>query len=340
MINDYILYTVCAVITLLFYLNLSKISPIFNIYDFPDKKRKFHNKKTPIIGGILNLLPIVILTIYYNEYYFFIFLVLYTSIGIFDDKLSISPNSRLVYLSFSIFLFCILDSNIILTEITFSSFNKTIKFYLLSIPITILCILLLTNALNMIDGINGLCSSYKISSLLLIFFYLIVSEKSGMILENNLQILQFLKNLIIIFVTVLLIFLVFNINGKVFLGDSGVYLSSGIFSYILINIYKISPILTPEIIFLILFLPGIDMLRVFILRIYNKKHPFIGDRNHLHHILLNKLNNKQIILLYIIIQIISLLSFHVFKNFFLILLICLSIYLILFLKYKNYYDNK
>lgn len=340
MINNYIIFSICIILTLIFYLKLSKISHILNIYDFPDKKRKFHKKKTPIIGGILNLLPVIILTSFYHEYYFSVFLILFTFIGIFDDKFSISPYSRLIYLSLSIFIFCILDLDIILTEITFASINKSIEFSLFSIPITILCILLLTNALNMIDGINGLCASYKISSLVLIFFYLIISEKNGMILDSNLNDLLFLKNLIINYACILFIFLIFNINGKVFLGDSGVYLSSGIFSIILINVYKISPIFTPEIIFLILFIPGIDMLRVFVLRIYHKKSPFVGDRGHLHHTLLSKLSNKKIILLYLSIQIVSLCSFYVYNNFFLILLICLSIYFILFMKYKKIYDYK
>ena len=37
--------------------------------------------------------------------------------------------------------------------------------------------------------------------------------------------------------------------------------------------------------------PGIDMLRLFMTRIYNKKNPFKGDLNHLHHLLKNKFNN-------------------------------------------------
>ena len=123
----------------------------------------------------------------------------------------------------------------------------------------------------MIDGINGLCATYKISSLIIIFFYLNISEKNGIILETYSDDVLFLKTLITVYISILLIFLFFNMKGDIFLGDSGVYLSSSIFSYLLINIYKISPIFNPEIIFLILFLPGIDMLRVFIKRIYNKK---------------------------------------------------------------------
>lgn len=335
MISNYILFSICIILTFVFYLNLNKISNLLNIYDLPDNKRKLHTKKTPIIGGVLNLLPIVILTIFYNEYYFLIFLISFTSIGILDDKFSISPNSRLIYLSLSVLFFCILDSKIIINEIILVSIGKSIEFTTFSIPLTILCILLLTNALNMIDGINGLCSSYKISSLIIILFYLIISEKNGNIIDKNLESVLFLKNLIIMYICLLLIFLFFNIRNKIFLGDAGVYLSSSIFGYLLIKINKLTSIFTPELIFLILFIPGLDMLRVFIVRIYNKKNPFKGDREHLHHFLISKFNIYQIILIYLSLQIISVFIFDIYQNFFVILLICSSIYFYLMMKYKK-----
>ena len=41
-------------------------------------------------------------------------------------------------------------------------------------------------------------------------------------------------------------------------------------------------------IFIIMMIPGIDMLRMFIIRVINKKNPFRPDKNHLHHLLLTK----------------------------------------------------
>ena len=335
MINNFILILTCITLTFFLYFKLFEVSKILNIYDLPDKNRKLHSKKTPVIAGLLNLIPIILLSAFYNEYYFLVFLFFFTLIGIIDDKYSISPNSRLIYLSLSVLFFCIFETKILITETTFVSINKTIEYKILSIPITILCILLLTNALNMIDGINGLCATYKISSLIIIFFYLNISEKNGIILETYSDDVLFLKTLITVYISILLIFLFFNMKGDIFLGDSGVYLSSSIFSYLLINIYKISPIFNPEIIFLILFLPGIDMLRVFIKRIYNKKNPFKGDREHLHHFLLKKFNIIQIIFLYLFVQILSVASFYFALNFFIILFICLSIYISLLIKFKK-----
>ena len=49
---------------LILFLNLGKISKIFNIYDFPDGKLKLHKKKTPIIGGMILVINFSIIFIY------------------------------------------------------------------------------------------------------------------------------------------------------------------------------------------------------------------------------------------------------------------------------------
>ena len=64
--------------------------------------------------------------------------------------------------------------------------------------------------------------------------------------------------------------------------------------YLALNLINISnnDIIYTEEIFLIMMLPGIDMLRLFIIRITNKKNPFKPDKHHLHHLLSNKLNSN------------------------------------------------
>ena len=55
-----------------------------------------------------------------------------------------------------------------------------------------------------------------------------------------------------------------------------------------------------EEIFLIFLIPGLDMFRLFILRLLKKRNPFKGDNNHLHHLLLSKYNLKYTLLIYFI----------------------------------------
>ena len=64
------------------------------------------------------------------------------------------------------------------------------------------------------------------------------------------------------------------------------------------NYDKIFHDLNIESIFLLFMLPGIDMFRLFLKRIYQGRNPFRGDKDHLHHLLLNNLGNIKSLLIY------------------------------------------
>ena len=81
------------------------------------------------------------------------------------------------------------------------------------------------------------------------------------------------------------------------MGDSGVYLFSFILSFIIIKQYNFNDAWTADFIFILMMVPGIDMLRLFVLRIYNKKNPFRADKKHIHHFLLDKFSYKKTILI-------------------------------------------
>jgi UDP-N-acetylmuramyl pentapeptide phosphotransferase/UDP-N-acetylglucosamine-1-phosphate transferase len=88
----------------------------------------------------------------------------------------------------------------------------------------------------------------------------------------------------------------FTKDAKIIMGDTG-SLTLGLFVAILciefieINAKSFNPILKPSFVpvfsFTILIIPLFDTLRVFIVRIWNKKSPFHGDRNHIHHFLVD-----------------------------------------------------
>ena len=91
-----------------------------------------------------------------------------------------------------------------------------------------------------------------------------------------------IQNIFLSFSILILISILFFIllqRWKNFFGDSGSLLIGFIIAYLVINQYNINPQkLSGEIIFLIMFLPGIDMFRLFILRLLHKKS-FKPDRN-------------------------------------------------------------
>ena len=131
----------------------------------------------------------------------------------------------------------------------------------------------------MYDGINGQSGLY----IIIIFGHFILKD-----INLYFSILIFLTSLF---------FLILNINNKIFLGNSGSLLMALLISTMIINAYNNGKISNCEEIFILLMLPGIDMARLFIQRILNKKNPFKADNQHLHHLLLKKFSPIKVITL-------------------------------------------
>lgn len=122
----------------------------------------------------------------------------------------------------------------------------------------------------MFDGINLQSSFYSIN------IFLIFILKSLFLDISLVMILS------------LLFFSYLNFKNKCFLGNNGSLLIGFVISYLFIKSQSTdNPIFADEI-FLAMQIPGLDLLRLAIQRIYNKKHPFHPDRNHIHHLLLKK----------------------------------------------------
>ena len=118
----------------------------------------------------LNLVKEIITTREYVS--FFLGIIIFFLIGIYDDKFDLSANKKL-FLNFFILLFLILlDDNLVIKELNFSFLKYTIELRNFSHLFTILCILLFLNALNTFDGINLQVASYCI----LIFFIFILKD--------------------------------------------------------------------------------------------------------------------------------------------------------------------
>ena len=296
----YIIFFIITTILHFVLLNKSKkIANYINLNDKPDNIRKFQIKPTPLIGGviiclilILNLFFLRISDIYFNKNEFIFFLPLITIIGLIDDKYDLSANIKFLITTIFFILFFYFNKSLTISELRFSSFSYVQYVYeIISIPLTILCCLLLTNSINMIDGKNGLCTSIQLVILFFLAFYIVKQSylEYGEINFNNEKLI-----LILIYSLLLIIFLFFNLKGSIFLGDAGAYLGSFIIIYLILDIYSNnSLVLKCEQIFFILILPGIDMLRVFILRLIKKKNPFKADSEHLHDLIGRKIKSHK-----------------------------------------------
>ena len=322
------IFLIILIINLPIILFFKTITKLIGINDKADNFRKLHKADIPLFGGILillNLFFFLILDFFLNlnlvqqiittrEYVSFCLgIILFFLIGIYDDKFDLSANKKLFLNFFILLVLTLIYDNLVIRELNFSFLENTIELRNFSYLFTILCILLFLNALNMFDGINLQVATYCI----LIFFIFILKD--------------IYISLSIILICVLSIFLIYNYLNKMFLGDSGTYTLAFIISYIIIKSHNIHGQFTPEEIFIILSLPGLDMLRLFILRIFKGKNPFHSDRNHIHHLILKKYNLLKIFLIIQFYIILNLILFYNFENKLNILFINIVGYLILFL---------
>jgi UDP-GlcNAc:undecaprenyl-phosphate GlcNAc-1-phosphate transferase len=241
-----------------------------NIYDYPDQKKKLHKRATPLMGGVIFLFNLILFLMLNNlslttlELSILLCSASFLLIGISDDKFNLSPYFKFLSLAIILLIFFIFNEKMIITS--FNIYNYEIRFSEnIGISFSILCILLFVNALNLFDGINLQSSLYGLFCLTFLIF-------RGLFFE-----------IISIIIIPLLLIIHLNSKNKTFMGDSGTLFLGSIISLIVIANYTKTNFLTTDEIFLLMFLPGMDMLRLFIERIVHGKNPLIGDREHLHH---------------------------------------------------------
>ncbi len=285
-----ILAAISLFICTLFVFYNKKIAKFLNIYDNPDNSRKIHSKKVALTGGLILLLNVLIVECFlflnfdllenlnpfkskkdlliFSCSSFLIFLI-----GFIDDKTGLSANLKFLIMVIITIPVITISDDLLIQYIRLSFLEETYKLpFVVSIFWTLLCFLLFLNALNMFDGINYQVGFYSI--FICIFF----------ILNNYFYELFFTISIGLIF------FLFLNHRNKSFLGDSGSYLLAFIFSYFFIKFYNQPKIIGADHVVLFMLIPGLDLMRLFITRIYNGRLPFSPDKNHIHHILLAKNN--------------------------------------------------
>ncbi len=301
----------------------NKIATILNINDIPNS-RKIHTTPTPLIGGICFFISILILLFFnflenqliLNKFiiYLSIFSIFFFT-GLFDDIKPLSPIIRTVIIILSISIFLPYQNDLLLSDLRFISTSRIIDLNKFSLIFTLFCIFALYNAFNFIDGVNGSATS------IIIFWTLFLLIKNPNLIY-----------LILIFVSIL-IFL-YNVSGKIFLGNSGTSLLSIYFSLLIINDYNTNYILYADEIFFLLLFPGIDMTRVIFERILNKKKIYTPDKIHFHHYLIqNKFTFIWQSMLGL--TILPLFIFYLLKNIVISTIIFIVIYLIFLIFLKN-----
>ena len=254
-----------------------------HLFDEPSEERKIHIYQTPNLGGVgiycafLFAVALVIPTSslpYFNS--FIAASLIIFAIGLKDDLVGLGPTKK--------FLAQIAAAGILafLGDIRLTSFHGLFGVgeisYPLSILLTILINIFIYNALNLIDGIDGLAGGLGLlASITYAICFFIMGSWGDCLLA-------------IAFSGTLIGFLYYNISpAKTFMGDTGSLFTGFMLSVFCIRFVELNKLPTssfnvaPAIAFSTIIIPIVDTVRVFILRILRGRSPFIADNNHLHH---------------------------------------------------------
>ena len=273
------------------------------LYDIPDS-RKVHTTPIPRLGG-LSFFPVILMSMalvmgfrlylwpldlsglsldMLHEYLFlFVGMTLLYLVGVCDDLVGVGYRYKFAVQIVAALL-------LVLSGNWFDSLGGLFGIYQvpvwLGIPFTVFIVVYITNAINLIDGIDGLASGLcciALSVLSVIFF----------ICDQYVYALQAICTL-----GILIPFWYYNVFGnakrghKLFMGDAGSLTLGYVISFQIIHMSvanKVSPEMSNPymvVAFSTVVVPLLDVIRVVLHRLRERKNPFLPDKNHFHHKLL------------------------------------------------------
>lgn len=285
-------FIISFIITFLSIPVIIKISRRKNLMDEPGI-RSSHIRKIPNLGGIALFYSIAICASIFAyelfDLYKFLFasLVVLLYIGVMDDIVVMRAYKKLVA-QIVVSTLIVIGSDVRVRDI-FGLFGVYELNYFFSVVFSIVTFIILVNAFNLIDGIDGLAGAYSI----------IASAVFGV---SYFRLGEYNYPLVILSAVIIgavLAFLYYNLsprrNRKIFMGDTGSMLLGFLLVFtaicfvdLFIYNYKVGKPMyhlksAPVIAVAILILPIVDTLNVIFIRLKNKKSPFDADRNHIHH---------------------------------------------------------
>ncbi|HMJ46168.1 MAG TPA: MraY family glycosyltransferase [Ferruginibacter sp.] len=286
------------------------------LYDEPDE-RKVHKTVIPTLGGLGIFAGFVIALLMGTPYgtgielqYFMAAAVVIFFLGMKDDIMVISASKK--------FIGQLIAAGILIKfgGVQINNMHGFLNIYEIphfaGIILSVFTIIVITNSFNLIDGVDGLAGSLGFLTTLIfgIYFYTIH--------EMQYAVMAFAL------AGSLISFLIYNFSpAKIFMGDTGSLLLGLVNSILVIKFINSSGVSTnsfsleasPAIGFAILMIPLFDTLRVFGLRILDRRSPFSPDRNHVHHFLLDLgFSHKKITLSCVAVNILFILAAYFLRH--------------------------
>lgn len=294
--------TFCIAISIGLYVTpyITELSRELHLYDMPDS-RKVHQLPIPRMGGVVFLpsasiaiavVLVVLLRLNYDVnalwqdttiQHFLAYLcgamMLYT-IGLYDDIHGVGYKVKFIVQIIAASMLCV--SGLWIADFSHVFFIDEVPYWI-GMPITVLMVVYVTNAMNLIDGIDGLASGLSCIALSVITMLNVISHSTVWAM------------LAIAFLGVTMAFFYYNVfhkRYKIFMGDAGSLTLGYTLSFLVLHFWQRNGVWNPYlhnigiIALSTLVIPMFDVVRVFASRIRDGRNPFTPDKNHIHHKLL------------------------------------------------------
>ena len=255
----------------------TKYNLLLNYTGYPHQKFT-KNKLVPLTGGIL-LLFLLLINFSINKY-FYIFVILFFLLGVLGDYNLLKSAKIRFLLQLVLLLFTVNLFDLSILDIRIDFFDSLLQNKKVNIFFTVLCLMILINGSNFIDGCNTLVIGYFIGVNIILFKL------------NLLHIILIDEIMIYYFFSILIGIFILNFFQKLFLGDSGVYILSLLLGVTLLIIYKSEPTISPFFVCLLLWYPSFEVLFSIVRKLIFKTSVMNPDTLHFHQLLYFFLNKK------------------------------------------------
>lgn len=276
--------------------------------DVPKDGRRMHDHPIPRMGGLaifLGFMTAILLFVPLNteKQGMLLGAVIIVVLGMLDDKYALPAKPKFL-VQVAAALIAVMAGNRIevLSNPNIFSENPVWQLGVLSIPITVIWIVAITNAVNLIDGLDGLaCGVSTISAATMLVIALLVRE-----MDSEMDVAVMMAAL----AGACIGFLPYNFNpAKIFMGDTGATFLGFVMATVSVNgMFKQYTIISFVVPFLMLGLPIFDVCFAVVRRLSHGQNPMKPDRGHVHHRLIDMgFSQKQAVgVLYVISAILGL----------------------------------
>jgi UDP-GlcNAc:undecaprenyl-phosphate GlcNAc-1-phosphate transferase len=267
--------------------SIKRVATVKHLYDEPGG-RKSHTSRIPTLGGVAIFAGLIFSftffsaeIVYHSRQYIVSAILILFFIGIKDDIIPIPAFKKLIGQFIAAAIIAVSGG------IRITSMHNLLGIHAVSYPvsilITIFTIIVIINSFNLIDGIDGLAAGIGV----------IVAGVFGFIFLYYGEMTMALTILAFSLVGALLGFLYYNFSpARIFMGDTGSLVIGLVISVLAINVIELKSNMNgvssnsvivsgPAFVVTVLIIPLFDTLRVFCIRLINKKSPFSADRNHI-----------------------------------------------------------